>query len=115
MKKIRQFEVWFADLNPVMGTQPGKVRPVIIVQTNLLNPIHPSTLICPLTTQVHKDVEILRVNLRKSVSGLKEDCDVMIDQLRAIDNRRLIRRVGALDDKVKQEIRTNLRIVLDLE
>ncbi|RLD88235.1 MAG: type II toxin-antitoxin system PemK/MazF family toxin, partial [Bacteroidetes bacterium] len=46
--EIRQYDIWLADLNPRLGTEPGKTRPVLVVQTNLLNQVfHPSTLICP--------------------------------------------------------------------
>ena len=60
--KVKQFEVWIADLNPTIGTESGKVRPVIIVQTDLLNEIHPSTIVCPITTNVQPKSEILRVH-----------------------------------------------------
>jgi len=53
--QTKQFEIWIADLNPQIGTEPGKTRPVLIVQTNLLNSIpHPSTIICPISTNVKK-------------------------------------------------------------
>ena len=88
---IKQFEVWIADLNPQIGTESGKTRPVLIVQTNLLNKIpHPSTIVCPLTTNVKKDSDILRVHLKIGMVNLHQDCDIMIDQIRAIDNKRLI-------------------------
>jgi mRNA interferase MazF len=86
--KIKQFEIRIADLNPRMKTETGKVRPVIVVLTDLLNKKHPSTIICPITTNVKPEAEILRVHLKKSKFGLKEDCDVMIDQVRAVDNKR---------------------------
>lgn len=113
--KIKQFEIWIADLNPGMGTEAGKIRPVIIVQTDLLNKEHPSTVVCPLTTNVKPDSEILRVHLKKSKFGLKEDCDIMIDQVRAIDNRRLVKKVGAVDSNTADKVRENLKIVLDLD
>ena len=54
--KVNQWEVWIADMNPQVGTEVGKTRPVLILQTNLLNKIpHPSTIICPITTNIHKD------------------------------------------------------------
>src|SRR3954463_8446919 len=95
--KIRQFEIWIANLNPRKGTEAGKIRPVIVVQTDLLNKEHTSTIICPITTRVQPDSEILRVHLKKSKFGLKEDCDVMIDQVRAIDNKRLLQKIGEVD------------------
>ncbi len=94
---IKQFEIWIADLNPEIGTEPGKTRPVLVIQTNLLNKIpHPSTIIGPITTHVKKELEILRVPLEKRIANLHQDCDVMIDQIRAIDNKRLIKKIGKL-------------------
>lgn len=114
--KTKQFEIWIADLNPKIGTEPGKTRPVLVVQTNLLNKIpHPSSLICPITTNVKKDSEILRVNLKKGTANLKQDCDIMIDQVRAIDNKRLIKRTGKLGMEISNIVKENLRIILDIE
>lgn len=82
-------EVWLADLNPPRGTEPGKMRPVLIVQSQVLLDVgHPSTLIVPLTTRLIEDAEPLR--LRVAPSGkLRRKSDLLIDQIRAIDNRRL--------------------------
>lgn len=83
-------DVWLANLNPIRGTEPGKPRPVLIVQAQaLLDANHPSTLIIPLTTKLVEDAEPLR--LRVAATGrLRHDSDLLIDQLRAIDNRRLV-------------------------
>jgi len=113
--KIKQFEIWIADLNPRIGTEAGKIRPVIVIQTDLLNVEHPSTIVCPITTNVKRDSEILRVHLRKSKFGIKEDSDIMIDQVRAVDNKRLVKRIGVVDNHTAEIIRENLKIVLDLE
>ena len=113
---IKQFEVWIADLNPQIGTEPGKTRPVMILQSNLLNKtLHPSTIICPITTNVEKETDILRVHLKKGMSNLHEDCDIMIDQIRAIDNKRLIKKVGEIPAELKSKIKENISIVLELE
>ncbi len=112
----KQFEIWIADLNPKIGTEPGKTRPVLVVQTNLLNKVpHPSTIICPITTNVKKDSEILRVHLRKGTANLHQDCDIMIDQVRAIDNKRLIKRIGKLTQELSDIVKDNLKIIIDLE
>ena len=112
--KIKQYEIWIADLNPRFGTETGKTRPVVIVQTDLLNKFHPSTVICPITTNVKSGAEILRVHLGKGSARLKEDCDIMIDQIRAIDNKRLLKKIGELDQEQIEFIKTNLAIILDL-
>ena len=114
--EIRQFEIWLADLNPRIGTESGKTRPVIVVQTDLLNRIpHPSTLICPITSKVMKRSEVLRVHIKKGMANFYQDCDILIDQLRAIDNRRLLKKIGMLPDSLIPLTKENLRIVLDLE
>ena len=113
--KAKQFEIWIADLNPTIGTEPGKVRPVIIIQTDLLNKHHPSSIICPITTNVRKESEILRVHLKKGCCGLEEGCDIIIDQVRAIDNKKLIKKVGSIPTDLNNTIRANLKIIFDLE
>jgi mRNA interferase MazF len=113
---IKQFEIWIADLNPKIGTEPGKTRPVLVVQTDLLNKVsHPSTIICPITTNVQNESDILRVHLKKGMANLNENCDIMIDQIRAIDNTRLIKKVGDLPSLLISDVRENIGIVLDLE
>ena len=114
--QIKQFEIWIADLNPQIGTEPGKTRPVLVVQTNLLNKIpHPSTLICPITTKIETESEILRVHLKKGMANLHVDCDILIDQIRAIDNKRLVKKVGNLPTELIEMVKENIQIILDLD
>lgn len=113
--KAKKYEVWLANLDPSFGTETGKTRPVLIVQTDILNKIHPSTLICPITTNIKSESQILRVHLKKGMAKVKENCDVMIDQLRAIDNRRLIKKIGDLPKELSEKVKENIKIVLDLE
>lgn len=110
--KIRKFHIYLADLNPRAGTEPGKTRPVVVVQTDLLNNTHPSTIICPLTTQVVAQVEILRVHVSLKKSGLDADSDILIDQIRAIDNRRFKKRLGELTLKQKNRLLLNIRTLI---
>ena len=114
--QVKQFEIWIADLNPQIGTEPGKTRPVLAIQTNLLNKIpHPSTIVCPITTNVKRDAEILRVHLKKGTANLQEASDIMIDQIRVIDNKRLTKRMGVLPEELIEIVKENIKIVLDLE
>lgn len=116
MGSIKQFQCWIANLDPNFGTEPGKRRPVVIVQTDLLNEAgHVSTLICPLTTVIRKKANLLRVNLPAGTAGLDKASAVMIDQVRAIDNRRLEHKVGTLPEEIRDRIKRNLRLILDLD
>jgi mRNA interferase MazF len=110
--EIKKWHVYMADLNPRMGTEPGKVRPVVVVQTDLLNGIHPSTVICPLTTKVQPKSRYLRVHLSEKEAGLKKKSDIMLDQIRAIDNRRFLTRLGKLSRQNQVKLSENLRILL---
>jgi mRNA interferase MazF len=113
---VKQFEIWMVILNPQIGTEPGKTRPVLIIQTNLLNKVpRPSTIICPLTTMVKMNSEILRVHIEKGTANLQQACDVIIDQIRAIDNKRLTKRICILPDHLIASVKQNIQIVLDLE
>ncbi len=112
--KQRRFEIWLADLNPRFGTEPGKTRPVLVVQSDLLNKVHPSTIICPITTIIKKDVHILRVNLKKGEGGIKSESSIMMDQIRTIDNRRFTEKIGVLPTKVQNLVTENIKIVLDI-
>lgn len=116
MLQIKQFEIWIADLNPQIGTEAGKTRPVLILQTNLLNKLpHPSTIICPITTNVQDESDILRVHIKNGTANLHQNCDIMIDQIRAIDNSRFLKKIGSLSAPLIEKVRQNILIVLDLE
>ena len=113
--KIKQNEIWIADLYPQIGTEAGKTRPVLIIQTDLLNKVlHPSTIICPITTNIKIEAEILRVHIERGVANLKENSDIVIDQLRTIDNKRLVKKVGKLPPNLVRKVKENLMIVLDI-
>ena len=113
--RIKQYDVWLADLNPRFGTEPGKLRPVVIIQTDLLTETgHPSTIICPITSNIIPDASILRVHLSEKEAGTTKPSDILVDQLRAIDNKRFIEKTGTLEKTSVKVLREGLGIVLDL-
>lgn len=98
-----------ADLSPRFGTEPGKARPVLVIQSDLLNTTgHPSTWVLPCTTALVGE-SLLRVRLPKGIVGNTRDCEVMIDQSRAIDNRRFTRKIGVLPATILREVKEKLR------
>ncbi len=117
-------EVWLADLDPHHGTEPGKpalsppngTRPVLIVQAQaLLDAGHPSTLIIPLTTSLVEDAEPLRVRVPRA-ERLPHESDLLVDQLRAIDNRRLIQGpLARLPRALMRRVGDAIRAVLALD
>ena len=97
---------------PRIGTEPGKIRPVVVIQTNSLNLIHPSTIVCPISTQVIPQSGLLRVHLKKNEAGLSRPSDVRVDQIRAIDNRQFVKKRGEISEKNKLHLLNNLNIAI---
>jgi len=112
--RIRRGTLYLADLNPRLGTEAGKIRPVLVIQTDLLNDTeHPSTWILPCTTRLAGE-NLLRVPLPGGIAGNREPCEVMIDQSRAIDNRRFRHRLKPLPDELLHEVEQKLRLLAEL-
>lgn len=109
-------EIWLANLDPPRGTEPGKTRPVLVLQAQaLLDAGHPSTLIVPLTTNVVADAEPLRVRV-PAAGRLRRGSDVLIDQLRAIDNRRIVQGpLTRLSTSQMRAVADAVRDVLELD
>lgn len=107
--KVNRGRLYLADLSPRRGTEAGKLRPVLVVQTDLLNDVsHPSTWVLPCTTRLTGE-NPLRVPLPRGMAGNRQDCEVMIDQSRAIDNRRLVRALKPVARSILREVEEKLR------
>ena len=108
---IRRGTLYLADLNPRRGTEAGKTRPVLVIQNNLLNEVgHPSTWVLPCTTRLVGD-NILRVVLPRGIAGNREECEIMIDQSRTIDNIRFVRALKPVPKPILAEIESKLKLV----
>lgn len=112
----RRGEVRLANFNPAKGTEPGKIRPCLIVQSDLLNDAwHPSTTVIPLTSRLVDNAVPLRFRI-SARDDLRSDSEVMLDQARTIDNRRISNEVLAI--LTRQElavVEEYLRIVLGFD
>lgn len=85
---VKQGAIYLVNFNPSKGTEAGKIRPALVVQTDLLNRLdHPSVLVLPLTTQLSNSGNVLRFRITQR-EELMQDSDIMLDQMRAIDQRR---------------------------
>jgi mRNA interferase MazF len=111
---VRHGLLCLADLNPRRGTGPGETRPVLVLQSDLLNTAgHPSTLVVPCTTRLTGE-SLLRVVLPRGIAGNKEACELMIDQCRAIDKRRFTRALKPLPALLLREVKEKVRLLADL-
>ena len=103
---VSKGEIWLANLNPAKkNNEVGKVRPVLVVQTDELNhSVYPTTIILPLSTSLVDDTEPLRMRVTKR-EKLQKDSDILIAQIRAIDNSRFVEKLAALTAKEMKRVK----------
>lgn len=113
---FRRGAIHLANFNPAKGTEPGKTRPCLIIQSDLLNDAgHPSTTVLPLTTRLIGDAAPLRFRVTAR-ARLRADSDVMVDQTRTIDNTRITGdALASLEDSEVAAVEEYLKIVLGFD
>ncbi|SRR5579883_1517726 len=111
----KQWHVYTVDLEPRVGTKPGKQRPCLAIQPNefSLNGLE-STVVLPITTNLINDAFPLRVRIPKEMAGLHKDSDIIMDQILAWDNTLFQNEIGKLPDFLIHEVRLALKDFLDL-
>ena len=95
--EVHRGEVFYADLSPVVGSEQGGVRPVLIVQNEIGNRHSPTVIAAAITSRLDKTRLPTHINIRAADTGLAKDSVVLLEQVRTIDKRRLKERMGALD------------------
>jgi mRNA interferase MazF len=110
----KPFEIYLANLNPKKGHEVSKTRPVVVVHSQLIEGLLSTSIICPITTQL-SSATLLRVNVSlqdASTTGLSEPSDVIVDQIRSIDNQRLIKKLGELPPAQVGQLQKSLQTIL---
>ena len=110
----KPFEIYLANLNPKKGHEVGKTRPVVVIHSQLIEGLLSTSIICPITTQL-SSATLLRVNVSlqdASTTGLSEPSDVIVDQIRSIDNQRLIKKLGELPVAQIEKLQKSLQTIL---
>jgi mRNA interferase MazF len=111
---VKRGEVSRADLSPTRGTEQAGVRPVLVVQTDRANPYSPHTLVVPFTTPIHRTLLPSHILVVAGEGGLVQDSVALCEQIRVIDNGRLLSRLGDLPAARMPEVDDALRAVLEL-
>jgi mRNA interferase MazF len=111
---VRRGEVWRADLSPTRGTEQSGVRPVLVVQTDRANPHSPHTIIVPFTTRLRHKLLPSHVLVPAGEGGLTQDSVALCEQVRVIDQGRLMGRLGNLSSQRMQEMGDALKAILEL-
>ena len=111
MDDIKRGDLYYADLSPVIGSEQGGVRPVLIVQNNIGNKYSPTVIVAAITSQINKAKIPTHIELDKSY-GLSKDSVLLLEQIRTVDKRRLKEKIGVLDDKCMETVNSALLISL---
>jgi len=101
---VMRGEIYFAQLNPVQGSEQGGMRPVLIIQNDIGNAHSPTTIVLAITSQINKARLPTHVELRKEESGLQKDSVILAEQIRTIDKARLKQKIAVLQNNTMQRI-----------
>ena len=112
--EIRRGDVFLVDLNPVVGAEQAGIRPALVIQIDRANAASPHTVVIPFTTRI-RDVKLpSHVRIPAGVGGLAEDSVLLCEQIRVIDKRRLVRRLGSVGEEYMTEIGMAVTVILGL-
>lgn len=111
---VKRGEIYYADLSPVVGSEQGGVRPVLIVQNDVGNKYSPTVIAAAITSQQDKAKLPTHINLPSGSTGLSKDSIVLLEQVRTLDKRRLRERMGRVDDPAMNQIDRALGISFGL-
>jgi mRNA interferase MazF len=110
---IKRGEIYYADLSPVVGSEQGGLRPVLIVQNNIGNKYSPTVIAAAITSR--KDKAHLPTHIQIHGCGLSKDSVVLLEQVRTLDKKRLKDKMGSIDSKAMNEVNNALSISFGLE
>jgi len=111
---IRRGDIFYADLSPVVGSEQGGVRPVLIIQNDIGNKFSPTVIVSAITSQINKAKLPTHVEISAKEYGLQKDSVILLEQLRTIDKKRRREKIGHLDDKLMEQVNEALYISLGL-
>lgn len=107
-------DLYYADLSPVIGSEQGGIRPVVIIQNDIGNKFSPTTIIAAITSVKNKSNMPTHVNVGKEIGGLPKDSVILLEQIRTIDKRRIREKIGHFNDDMILKINQALKVSVDL-
>lgn len=114
MVEVKRGYIFFADLSPVIGSEQGGVRPVLVIQNNVGNKYSPTVIIAAITSQIDKAKLPTHVEVEAKEYGLEKDSVILLEQIRTIDKQRMRDKITELDEKLMQKVNQALKISLGL-
>ena len=112
MIEVKRGEIYYADLSPVLGSEQGGVRPVLVIQNDIGNKYSPTVIVGAVTSKVTKAKLPTHIEIKRGQYGMAKDSVVLLEQLRTLDKRRLKERVGQIDEITMERINRAILISL---
>ena len=111
---VKRGDIYYADLSPVIGSEQGGVRPVLIVQNDIGNKYSPTVIAAAITSQINKAKMPTHIEIDAKEYGLTKDSVILLEQIRTIDKKRLKEKTGHADEELLEQIGNALKISLGL-
>ncbi|ASJ57028.1 type II toxin-antitoxin system PemK/MazF family toxin [Brevibacillus porteri] len=111
---VKRGDVFFADLSPVVGSEQGGVRPVLVIQNDIGNRFSPTVIVAAITAQIQKAKLPTHVEIDAKTYGFDRDSVILLEQIRTIDKQRLTDKITHLDDEMMDRVNESLQISLGL-
>lgn len=115
MERIIRGEIVVANLEPVECSEQGGIRPVLIIQNDTLNKHAPTTIIAPITSKIYTKEYPTNVIITKEDSRLKSDSTILLNQIKTIDKKRIIKKTGSLDNFTMNKVDKAIKISLGID
>jgi mRNA interferase MazF len=113
--EIKRGDVFLVDLNPVVGAEQAGIRPALVIQIDKANTASPHTVIIPFTTRIRQVKLPSHVRIPAGIAGLAEESILLCEQIRVIDKRRLVRKIGSVDEEHLRQIGVAIKVILGLD
>ena len=112
---VKRGEIYYADLSPVVGSEQGGIRPVLIVQNDVGNKYSPTIIAAAVTSQINKAKMPTHIEISAETYGLVKDSVILMEQIRTIDKKRLKEKIGHADEELMQRVNKALSVSFALE
>ena len=111
---VKRGDIYYADLSPVVGSEQGGIRPVLVIQNDIGNKYSPTVIAAAITSQINKAKMPTHIELAVKDYGLNKDSVILLEQIRTIDKRRLREKIGRIDDGLMASVNNALSISFGL-
>jgi mRNA interferase MazF len=111
---VKRGDIYYADLSPVVGSEQGGIRPVLVIQNDIGNKYSPTVIAAAITSRINKAKMPTHIELAANEYGLNKDSVILLEQIRTIDKRRLREKIGCIDDELMISVNAALSVSFGL-